>query len=88
MGVSCFLHVVQIKVFPNCSLLYRFKYFLCVPCFTDLGVWSEASQDIQHFLLQHSRELLVAGVYVHMCPQAVHVCVYVYMYTCVCVCFI
>ena len=50
MGVYCLLYVVQIKVFS--------VYICC----TDLRVWSEASQDIQHSLPQHSRELLVAGV--------------------------
>ena len=61
-SVSCVFFVVQIQVFPVCSLLYRLMCFLSVLSCTDLSVWSEASQDIQRSLLQHFRELLVAGV--------------------------
>ena len=62
MGVYCLLYVVQIWVFTVCYMLYRSKFILFIICCTDLRVWSEASQDIQHSLPQHFRELLVAGV--------------------------
>ena len=72
-----FVTCLEIQVFPICYMLYRSncfryiyimffivqKYYLCVHCVrTDLSVWSEVSQDIQHSLLQHFHELLVAGV--------------------------
>ena len=74
-------------------MLYRSKCFLSVLCCTDLVYYIFVVQmwEFGVKLLKTSSVLfcnisgscwLLECKYVHMCPQAVHVCMYVCMYVC------